>query len=150
MKTRTGNFFECVIKYDKMSENGAMKKVTETYCVEADTFAEAEMRITEETAAYSEGEFEIANITPTKYSEIFLNDMAGADALYFKAKLDFVTIDGTTLKEKKTSTTYLVLASDFADSLHTVQEVMKSTMMDYVTAQIAQSKVQELFFKDAN
>lgn len=148
MKTKSGKFFECVVRYDKMSESGAMKKVSETYCVEADTFAEAESRIAEETAAYSDGEFDVKNITPAAYETVFENEMAGTEAIYFKAKLEFVTVDEMTLKEKKTAVYYLVLAVDFADSLKIVQEAMASTMMDYITAQITQSKVLDLFGKD--
>lgn len=148
MKTKSGKFFECVVRYDKMSESGAMKKVSETYCVEADTFAEAESRIAEETAIYSQGEFEVKNITPAVYETVFKNEVAGTEAIYFKAKLEFVTVDEMTLKEKKTAVYYLVLAVDFADSLKIVQEAMASTVVDYVTAQITQSKVLDLFEKD--
>jgi len=148
MKTKSGNFYESVVKYDKMNENGMLKKVSETYCIEADSFADAESKTYDELASYSEGEFEIKDITPAKYTEVFINEDAGADSKYFKAKLELVTIDEMTLKEKKTSVYYLVLASDFADSLRIIQEAMASSLVDYVTAQITESKVLEMFMKD--
>ena len=148
MKTIKGNFYECVVRYDKLGEHGALKKVNETYCIEADSFADAEKKVSDEVAILSEGEFEVRNITPARYETVFLNDQSGSDAKYFKAKLEFITIDEMTLKEKKTSVYHLVLASDFADSLRIIQEAMASTMVDYVTAQITESKVLELFCKD--
>ena len=41
-------WFECKIKFDKMQENGAVKKVTEPYLVDALSFTEADARIIEE------------------------------------------------------------------------------------------------------
>ena len=38
-------WFECVIKYDKVQENGMEKKVSESYLVDALSFSEAEARI---------------------------------------------------------------------------------------------------------
>lgn len=141
MKTKTGNFYECVIRYDKMMENGLMKKVSETYCVEAASFGAAEMRISEETVAFSSGEFEIKKINPAPYNEVFIND----GEMFYKAKLQFVTFDETTMKEKTTTVSYLVRAADFANALDTVQKVMGGTGLDYTTAQIAESRVLEIF-----
>lgn len=146
MKKLTGNYFECVVKYDKTSEDGAMKKVTETYCIEADSFSEAESKATEELAPYSNGEFEIKNITPARYKEIFVNEEA-IDTKFYKAKLEFIIINEVTMKEKKTATYYLVSAKDFADSLRIIQDAMKETLVDYVTAQISESKVLEVYWK---
>lgn len=149
METKSGKFYECVVKYDQMTENGLLKKVTESYCVEADSFADAEMRIAEEVAILSQGEFEIKKIAPAAYGEVFINDN-GDDLMFFKAKLQFITVDEVTAREKKTTVTYLVFAKDFATSLQTIQEVMSASAMDYVTAQITESKVKELFWKDGN
>ena len=41
-------WFECKVRYDKMQENGTIKKVNEPYLVDALTFTEAEARIMEE------------------------------------------------------------------------------------------------------
>lgn len=148
MKTRSGNFYECVVKYDKLTEHGALKKVSETYCVEAESFADAERHVEDNTVMYSEGEYEIANITPAKYKEIFFGDNEDEDELYFKAKLEFLTLDENTGKEKKTTVYYLVTAKDFAASLNVVQKAMGGAAVNYTTAQITESKIIELFLKD--
>ena len=45
-------WFECKVRYDKMQENGMVKKVNEPYLVDALTFTEAESRIIEEMKPY--------------------------------------------------------------------------------------------------
>ena len=46
------NWFECKVRYDKLQENGAVKKVTEAYLVDALSFTEAEARIIEEETPF--------------------------------------------------------------------------------------------------
>ena len=64
MRSRTANWFETRVRYDKMMEDGQNKKTTETYVVDAYTFGEAEEAITKEMGAYINGEFEVKAITP--------------------------------------------------------------------------------------
>ena len=70
------NWFECKIRYDKIMENGAIKKVTEPYLVDALSFTEAEARIIEEMTPYISGEFSVSAVKRTKISEIFWDDSA--------------------------------------------------------------------------
>ena len=50
-------WFECKVRFDKMQNNGSVKKVNEPYLVDALTFTEAESRIIEEITPYISGEF---------------------------------------------------------------------------------------------
>ena len=79
MRSRTANWFETRVRYDKMMEDGQNKKTTETYVVDAYTFGEAEEAITKEMGAYINGEFEVKAITPATYGEIFFSDADGDD-----------------------------------------------------------------------
>ena len=54
-------WFECKVRYDKMQENGMVKKVNEPYLVDALTFTEAESRIIEEMKPYISGEYSISS-----------------------------------------------------------------------------------------
>ncbi len=69
-------WFECKIRYDKMQENGSVKKVNEPYLVDALSFTEAEARIIEEMTPFISGEFSVAAVKRTKISEIFRDDTA--------------------------------------------------------------------------
>ena len=48
MRSRTSDWFETKIRYDKTQEDGTQKKVTEQYVVDALSFTEAESSIIEE------------------------------------------------------------------------------------------------------
>ena len=62
MKSRTSKWFETSVAYERQAEQGLRKKVTELYVVEALSFGEAEVMITQEMSSYVSGEFEVKNI----------------------------------------------------------------------------------------
>ena len=67
-------WFETKLRYDKMMENGTVKKVTEPYLVYALSFTEAEARITEEAAPFISGEFTMSAAKKSNISEIFYDE----------------------------------------------------------------------------
>ena len=60
LRSRTDDWFERKIKYQKQQEDGTQKKVTEQYAVNALSFTEAEKRIMEEMSSYISGAFVIS------------------------------------------------------------------------------------------
>ena len=92
MRSRTAIWFEAKIRYEKMMEDGILRKVTETYVIDALSFGEAEKRILEEMASYVSGEIDICGLKIAPYKEIFFADRDMADRWYV-AKLAFITID---------------------------------------------------------
>mgnify|MGYP004554372869 FL=1 len=144
MRTRTTTWFECKIRYEKMMEDGMQKKVTELYVVDALSFTEAEKTITEEMSAYISGEFEVRDIKKAPYGEIFFSDEPTADRWY-KAKLQFITLDEKTEKEKRSNVNYLVHAATFNGAVHNIDEVMGKTMIDYAIASVAETQIMDVF-----
>jgi len=144
MRSRTANWFECRIKYEKMQEDGMQKKVSENYVVDALSFTEAEQRIMEEMSSYVSGEFEVADIKKAVYHEVFFADDANDDRWY-RAKLQFITIDEKTEKEKRSSVSYLVQASTLNGAVHNIDTVMGGTMIDYVIASVAETTLMDVF-----
>lgn len=138
-------WFECKVRYDKMQENGAVKKVNEPYLVDALTFTEAESRIVEEMKPYISGEYSIASEKKTKISEIFRNE--GGDR-YYLAKVNFITLDENSGVEKKTQTQILVQASDFEDAVANFKKGMEGTMADYEIASISETMIMDVFDAD--
>lgn len=132
------------MRYERQMEDGMQKMVTETYVVDAFTFGEAEEAITKEMAAFVSGEFNVKNITPANYGEIFFSDNANDDKWY-KAKLTFLTVDEKTAKEKRTNTNYLVQAGSFNAAVKNVEQVMGTTMIDYVIANMAETKIMDVY-----
>ena len=144
MRSRTAIWFLCKIRYEKVTEDGLQKKVTELYVVDALSFTEAEERIMEEMATYISGEFEVWEIDRAVYKEIFFSDDDMADKWY-KAKLKFITIDERTAKEKKTTVYYLVQAGSFEGARRNIVEVMGGTMIDYVIDTVSETAVMDVF-----
>ncbi len=122
------NWFECKVRYDKLQENGAVKKVTEPYLVDALSFTEAEARIIDEQTPYISGEFSVSAVKRTKIAEIFWNEEGDK---WYLVKVAFITIDERSGVEKRSTSQILVQAKDFKNALDTFLEGMKGTMADF-------------------
>lgn len=133
------------MKYEKVMEDGLQKQVVEQYVVDALSFAEAEQRITEEMSAYISGEFEVTDVKKAPYKEVFFDDDNAASDRWYKAKLDFITIDEKTEKEKRSRVTYLVQATNLNRAMKNVDTVMGGTMIDYDAASISDTKLVDVF-----
>ncbi|MCR4582132.1 MAG: DUF4494 domain-containing protein [Prevotella sp.] len=144
MRSRTAEWFECKIRYEKVMEDGMQKRVSENYVVDALSFSEAEERIMDEMSSYISGEFDVVDIKKAAYKEIFFSDLDTADKWY-KAKLQFITIDEKTDKEKRSSVNYLVQAGSFNGAVKNIDEVMGGTMIDYVIASVTETTLMDVF-----
>lgn len=136
------NWFECKIRYDKTQENGSIKKVTESYLVDALSFTEAEARIIEEQRPFMSGEFSVSAVKRTKIAEISWNE--GGDRWYM-VKVGFITIDEKTATEKRTASLMLVQASDFKGAFDNFNAYMKDTLGDYDIISIAETPVMDVY-----
>ncbi len=144
MRSRTANWFICKIRYEKVMEDGLQKKVTEQYVVNALSFTEAEARIMEEMQCYMSSGFDLVEIDRCVFKEVFFSDEDSADKWY-KAKLQFITIDEKTEKEKKMAVYYLVQGSSLENARKNIDEVMGGTMIDYVISGVNETKIMDVF-----
>lgn len=135
-------WFECKVRYDRMNENGVVKKVNEPYLVDALSFTEAESRIIEKVTPYISGDFSISAVKKTKISEIFFDENADR---YYMVKVNFITPDEKTGIDKKSASFILVQAFDFAGALKKFEEGMKGTMADYEIASIVETAILDVF-----
>ena len=135
-------WFECKVRYERMIENGTVKKVNEPYLVDALTFTEAEARIIEKITPFISGEFSISAVKKTKISEIFFDDRGDR---FYMVKVNFISIDEKSGIEKKSANFILVQASDFSESLKKFEEGMKGTMADYEIASITETPIMDVF-----
>ena len=140
MRTKTSNWFEVKLRYDKVHEDGCEKKVTESYVVEALSFGEAEKTAMEFLGSYVSGEIQVVNINPMKFQAVFFNEQESCDR-YYKAILQFITIDEKTEREKHTQVHYLVQASSFDNCKDTIRTIMDGTMIDYQIASVSETKI---------
>ena len=135
-------WFECTIKYEKQLEEGKITKITERYLVDALTFTEAEARIIKEMKPFISGEFEVANINPQKYSELFWNEKCDK---WFKTKVNFIVLDEEKGVEKKVANYMLVQANDLKEARELLVEGMKGSQADWEIASISETKILDVY-----
>ena len=144
MRIRTGTWFKTKVKYHKTMEDGSEKVVSEAYVVDALSFTEAENAIIEEMSAYVSGELKVSNLGKASYNEILFSDVDDDDKFY-TCKLQFITIDEKSEKEKRSNVTYLVQAKSLSRALRYVDEVFGKTMMDYDIVGLNETHVFDVF-----
>lgn len=144
MRSRTSDWFETKIRYEKVQEDGMQKATTELYVVDALSFTEAEESIIEEMSSYISGEFKITDIKPAAYHEIYFSENVNDDKWY-KAKLQFITLDEETQKEKKRNVIYLVQSNNFPNAVKNIQEFMGTTMIDYNIASVTETQIMDVY-----
>ncbi len=135
-------WIEVRARYDRMMENGVVKKVTEPYLVDALSCTEAEARVTEELTPLISGDFRISSVVTTKISEIFWDAMGER---FYKVKVNFITLDEKTATEKRTASYILVQASCFKDAYDNFIDGMRGTMADYEIEAITETKIVEVY-----
>lgn len=144
MRTKTATWFECKIRYEKVTEEGLQKKVTEQYVVDALSFSEAEKRIMEEMSSYISGEFEVIGVKKAIYNEVLFvgGDM---ESRWYKAKLQFIIIDEKSGKEKRSHIYYLVQAASLDGVVKNINDMMNQTMIEYDKSTITETKIIDVF-----
>jgi hypothetical protein len=67
---------------------------------------------------------------------------------WYRAKLNYITLDEKSGAEKRTSAFMLIQAKDFATSLATLTAEMGTTMIDYEVASITETAIIDVFRYD--
>ena len=135
------------VRFTKIMGNGTTKRVTESYLVDAISFAEAEARILREVTAYVRGGFNVSAVKKSNVQEIFRNKVQyECEQKWYKAKVAFITLDEKTKSEKRTTAVYMVQAPDFHNALENFIEGMKKeTMADFVIVGIEETSILDVF-----
>ena len=144
MRSRQSNWFEVGIRYQKTQEDGSEKSVTEKYAIDALSFTEGESAIIEKMAAYISCEFKVKSMQEASYREVFFSDKDDDDCFY-KAKLQFISYDEKTNKEKRSNVIYLVQAKSMHRAISNIDEVMGKTLIDYEIIGLSKTNVYDVF-----
>ena len=68
-----------------------------------------------------------------------------ADVRWYKAKLQFITIDEKTERERHSNVTYLVEGTSLSNANSNIIEVMSGTMIDYVSVALVETPILDVF-----
>ena len=137
-------YFEVGVRYDKTMANGVIRKVTESFLLEAISFTEAEKRATEEVAPYISGEFTVVTEKITNISEVVPTSDDTADKFY-KVKHSLITIDEKTLKEKKQAQYIIIQASSVDDARDRYKKHIRICFVDVVLEAVSETKYMDYF-----
>lgn len=139
-------WFETVVSYERTAEEGRIVKSTEHYLVDALTHAEAENKIIEEMKPFISGEFQVSKVARKKIAEIFYNENGDK---WYRAKVNFITLDEDKGVEKRTGVTMLVQASDVKEAVEGIIEGMKGSMADYQIHTVAETPIMDIYKYEA-
>lgn len=137
-------WFETKVRYDKTLENGSVKKVTESYMVDALSFTEAEARISEEIAHFT-SEYTVSAVKISKIAEIFRQKTGDK---WYLVKAAFITLDEKTAVEKRSITQFLVAGDSFKDAYDHFIEGMSGTLADFEINTIQETAIMDVYDAD--
>ena len=138
------NYFEVKFKSEKSTEEGINKMVSEYFVVNAMSFTECEARIIKEMESYTAGEYEVAAIKKTKYESI-IKSTNESDDKWFKCKLNIITLDEKTEKEKKHPLYYLVQSRNSEFARKYIMDIIEKTMMDCELVKLEETNIMDIY-----
>ncbi|MFW5830927.1 MAG: DUF4494 domain-containing protein [Prolixibacteraceae bacterium] len=140
-------WFECKVKYTKVTESGKEQTVTENFLLDAVSFTDAETRMIRQMEQMVRGEFNVTDIKKSRIGEVFPYDTG---EWWFKATINLVTVDEEAGKEKKMRTYYLIMADDIKEALERLEESLSYLVIPYVVSALAVSTIVDVFPYEAS
>ena len=141
------SWFEVKCKYTKQFEDGRLKRVTDTYLIDATSFTEAESRAYEEVAEGIKGEFQITAIKRENFHDIFAYD-DGND--WYKCVVKFITIDEDSGKSKKVSNRFLLTAESVKQATERIHESLSGLMSGYEVTSVSLTPIVDVVSYEQN
>ena len=142
MATANNIWYNVKARYIGVTDEGITKAITEEYLTAALSFTEAETKTSEGALLYGLEEFDIIAMSRTKFSEIVYGDEE-ADK-WFKCKINVITIDERSGREKKAPVFFCVNADSALEAHHLLDKHLKTTLLDYTVEQVDETKIIEV------
>ena len=135
-------WYLCKVAYERQADEMGMKKVTESYLVDALSFTEAEERVIKEVTPFvSVGELEVVNIRPMRLAELLLDEASGK---YYRAKVDLTTIDSAG-QERKVGTAMVVQADSLLEGTKSLLAHLDSGLSAYELISIGELDILDVY-----
>lgn len=127
--------------FSKVMEDGASKKVSESYLVDAMSCTEAEARAVKELSGYYE-DLEVSSVQEKKNVEVIGKE---EHEIFFIAKVAFISVDERSGKEKKTVSTWYVRGNSFKDAYKAVDSELAASMTDVEILSLSKTNIEEYY-----
>ena len=139
------SWFNCKVNYEKATPIGnsvKMKKVSESYLVEADDFTEVEAIAAKELM--NRGAYIVDHIREVRLYDVSTDlEMSGADRFY-NCKAEFITFDGNSGMEKRKREQFIVMASEFEEAVKAFAHKLDSMLVDYEIVNVQETDYVDL------
>ncbi|MHA1795815.1 MAG: DUF4494 domain-containing protein [Promethearchaeota archaeon] len=135
-------WFLVTVTYVKEFTDGTLKRISENYLLNANSFTDAEAKIYKEVGEFTRGEFLVKGIKCKNFGDIFKYDDANE---YWIVKLSYVTQDADSGKERRIANHYLIEAKNITEATTRILDQMKGLMVTYKINSIAESGIVEIF-----
>lgn len=139
------NYFEVGVRYQKITEDGKIKVVTEKFLLDAVSFTEAEKRITEEMQQYSNLDIGVISEKITNISEVVTTE-DDADKFY-KMKMNITTVDESSGRKRKTPQIIIIQAASVDDARKRFDTYIKGWLTDVTLEAVSETKYMDYFRK---
>jgi Domain of unknown function (DUF4494) len=133
-------WYQAAIRYQQPDEQGKNKTINEVYLVDAVSYTDAEARIYDAIAS-NLAEFFLSKLTRMRLSEVFFVE-DGAET-WFKVKVQYITFDEKTQKEKKVPYNMLINALDPREAFDLLKERL-GKVQDYVITDVNITNILEV------
>lgn len=133
-------WFQSNIRYTQQDEQGKQKVVNEVYLFDAVSFTDAEAK-TYSFVAQNWPDFQLINIKRLKLQDVFFVEN-GAET-WFKCKVQYITFDEKSQKEKKTAYNMLINAENVKDAYDLLRERL-GPINDYIISDINATTILEV------
>lgn len=144
MKFENPVYFEVKTRYERMLENGQIKRVTDTCIAVAQSFSEAEAMTDEYVASLMFNEPETKSIRIVNYAEFYRKEELGV--YFFNATLEFTTLDEKTGKEKKSRKKVLISADNREEAEALLKEKLNESIVDFRLVSFSETNICDVIY----
>jgi len=139
-------YYECKVKYLHIDQGGYERKATANCLLSGINYTDAESKIYKKMQEHF-GTFEVANIKKSNIAEAHFFENG---EFWVKVKIQMISIDDETGKEKKISELILVMANNLEQALERVDKKLSYLLVPYEKVAVQISNITEVFEDEDN
>jgi Domain of unknown function (DUF4494) len=134
-------WFLSAIRFQREDDAGSLKTLSEQYLVDAVSHTEAEARLTD-ILAKSTPDFQVVRLSKMKLSEIFFEE--NSSETWYRAKVQYLSFDEKTQKEKKVPHIMLINADNPKDAYKALEKNL-GNLNDYHIQDLVMTNILEVY-----
>lgn len=135
-------WFTAKIRYVKQKpEDGSVFTKTESYMLNSMSFTEAEARLLGILEEYI-GDYELLTCAKTRIQDVVIDE---AQEFFYKVKVNYISTDPDSGKEKKIAENYVVQANGLKEAYEKMEVRMAGSIVDWEIPSITKTNIIDVF-----